>query len=78
LRRASAIGIPSVCGLAGFILLTAHPGSATTIVGVILMCAALVAASVAIVRLVFRSGPDREREMHAREVFEQTGRWPGE
>jgi len=37
-----------------------------------------VAASVAIVRLVFRSGPDREREMHAREVFEQTGRWPGE
>ena len=76
--RATAIALTAVCGLAGFVLLTAHPNGALVIVGVVLLVAALLAAVSVTLRLGRRSQPDREREARAREVFEQTGRWPSE
>jgi hypothetical protein len=76
--RASAIALTAVAGLAGFVLLTAHPDGALVIVGVVLLALSLLAGVAFTLRLEGRSLSDRKREARAREVFERTGRWPNE
>jgi hypothetical protein len=79
MRRALKIGVPTACGIAGFLILEAHTSDAVAVVGGVLLGGALVAALVVIiVRLGPRSQPDRAREARAREEFERTGRWPSE
>jgi hypothetical protein len=78
-RRAFAIGIPALCGLAGFLILEERSSNALAAVGGILLGGALLAlVGVTMIRLVPRSQSDRDREAEAREEFDRTGRWPGE
>lgn len=76
--RATAYSLTAIGGLAGFVLLTAAPSSALVIVGIALLGCSLFSAIAFTLRLGHRSLPDREREARAREIFEQTGRWPGD
>ena len=78
MRRATAYALSFVCGLVGFVLLTADPSGGLGIVGVVLLVVALVSAIAFTLRVGRRSQPDREREARAREVFDQTGEWPSE
>jgi hypothetical protein len=68
----------AVVALAGFVLLTAAPSPGLVVVGIVLLAGALLVAVIFIVRLGRRSLGDREHEARAREVFDQTGSWPGE
>jgi hypothetical protein len=77
-RRATAYGLSFVCGLVGFVLLTADPSGGLVIVGVVLLALALTSAIAFTLRVGRRSQPDREREARARDVFDQTGEWPSE
>jgi membrane protein YqaA with SNARE-associated domain len=78
-RRAFAIAVPVVCGLAGFLILEENTSNALAAVGGVLLGGALIVAlGVMMIRLVPRSESDREREAKAREEFDRTGRWPGE
>jgi hypothetical protein len=76
--RASAIALTVVCGLAGFVLLTTAPNGTLVVVGIVLLALALIVGILFTLRLGWRSFPDREREARAREIFEETGSWPGE
>ena len=79
MRRAFAIAAPTVCGLAGFLILEEHTSNALAAVGGVLLGVALIVAiGVTMIRLVPRSESDRAREAEAREEFDRTGRWPGE
>jgi hypothetical protein len=76
-RRPLAIALPCLSGLAGFVILTAHPSDVLAVVGAVLLGAAFIAAIAFIVlRLGPDSGPDRAREERARDELDATGRWP--
>jgi len=61
---------------AGFVVLEARTHGAVAITGVVLMGLGLFGVVIGLFALTLTSGPDREREEHAREAFERTGRWP--
>jgi hypothetical protein len=78
-RRVFAIGIPTICGVAGFLILEERSSTAVAAIGGILLGGALVGLlGVTMIRLVPRSQEDRDREAEAREEFDRTGRWPDE
>jgi hypothetical protein len=76
--RKRLLALVTLCGLAGFVLLNVPPNRTLELVGVGLLSIALLAGIVTIVRLGLGSESDREHEAQARELFERTGRWPGE
>jgi hypothetical protein len=79
MTRKIGIAIPTVCGIAGFVILATHSSHGLIAIGGVLLGVALVSAiGVIILRLGPQSQPDRAAEARAREEFEKTGRWPGE
>lgn len=71
-----AAAITSV--VAGFLVLEARTHGILAIIGVLLMGFGLFGVVIALFALTLTSQPEREREERAREVFDRTGRWPGD
>ncbi len=79
MRQRVGIVVLGLCGLAGFVLLALPTDAVEQVIGTILLAFMLVVViGIVVVRLGPQSQPDREREAHAREEFDRTGRWPDE
>jgi hypothetical protein len=73
------IGMLSLAGLAGFVLLALPGGGLQQVIGSILLAIMLIVViGLIVLRLGPQSQPDREREARAREEFDRTGEWPSD